>query len=256
MAAYDYVPLPPATAGDEVKIHIWLVNLPPGEKTGQVTCTMIEHPLSQPLEYEAVSYCWGDKNDTAQILCDGGTLAVPSNLNDFLLRTRAEGQDRTLWVDSICIDQENNKPEKASQMAAMRHIYRKAKRTLIWLGKEYDQSTIGLEFAGKLCTAFKNIATPKKAKWYQLFTYSELSAVFGFGQDWVAFFKLFDRPWFTRAWIVQEVVVSTQVWIVCGEKTIYVCIVSQPLFLLPNNLWKFQCSSTSKKVNSCSIPLP
>lgn len=255
MVAYQYAPLPPAAAGNESDIHIRLVKLPPGEKTGQVTCTLIDCPLSQPPEYEAVSYCWGDKHDTAQILCDGRTITVPSNLNDFLLRTRARGYARTLWVDSICINQDNT-AEKDSQVAAMRHIYRKAKWTVIWLGKEYEQSTIGLGLAEKLCKAYKDIATPKKAKWYQLFTYSEISAVFGFGQDWVAFFKLFDRPWFMRAWVVQEVAVSTQVWIACGEKSIYVCVFSKPLLLLPDNLCKFQCPSLSKTANFYSIPLP
>jgi len=111
----------------------------------------------------------------------------------------------------------------------MRHIYRKAKWAVIWLGKEYDQSTMGLEFARKIYTACTSKATQERVKWYQLFTCSEISAVFCFGQKWVAFFKLIDRPWFTRAWIVQEVAVSPQAWIVCGEKSIRVCVFFGPL---------------------------
>lgn len=175
-----------------------------------------------------MSYTWGEPLDKTEITCDGGTIIVPNNLNDFLLRTRAKGNDRILWVDSISINQEDNL-EKASQVMAMRHIYAKAKRALIWLGKEYDDSTLALETAKEFCAKFKSLmnentsgdATNMNAAsgaWFMRRVYNQLTTVWD--PKWGAFFRLIDRPYFNRAWIVQEVVVSKEQWVICGEVAI------------------------------------
>lgn len=227
MAPYVYEPLPSPSPGNaEHDIHIRLVKLPPGEKTGEVSCEIISCPLSDPVEYEAISYSWGHPSEKTNITCDGKTILIPNNLNDFLLRTRALGRTRILWIDSVSINQ-NDDVEKSSQVAAMRHIYEKSKRALIWLGKEYENSTLALETAEDFCEKYKVIinnntnatqAEKKKRPWYRSRLYEEIISVWD--PKWAAFFSLFDRPYWSRAWIVQEVVVSKDQWVICGDKSI------------------------------------
>src|SRR5205814_216764 len=38
--------------------------------------------------------------------------------------------------------------------------------------------------------------------------------------NWLAIGSLFQRPWFSRVWVVQEVAVSREVVFACGEKRV------------------------------------
>ncbi|KAL9627226.1 MAG: hypothetical protein Q9164_007668, partial [Protoblastenia rupestris] len=216
---FQYEPLP--IEGDSGP-YVRLVELPPGEKKGEISCSLRTYPLSQSPEYEAVSYCWGDFTNRVQIHCEGRLLSIPSNLYAFLLRTRAKGIKRTLWADAICINQADNS-EKTKHVQLMRDVYRRAKRTLIWLGEEYDHSTEGLEFVRHLYNAANNGEAQKPtSSWNAWWPASRRpGSSVSSRSEWRAFFKLLNRPWFTRAWVVQEVVVSSQPIIVCGDKTVH-----------------------------------
>ncbi|KAI1742716.1 heterokaryon incompatibility protein-domain-containing protein [Xylaria scruposa] len=83
--------------------------------------------------YEALSYCWGDASDKRLIFCDGRPFPVGQNLEEALRHLRQSEGARILWIDAICINQ-NDLSERASQVKLMRHIYRTASRVLVWLG--------------------------------------------------------------------------------------------------------------------------
>ena len=59
---------------------------------------------------------------------------VKPNLFLALKRLRQPTQGRIVWVDALCIDQDNVK-EKIHQVAMMGDIYRSSSRVLIWLGE-------------------------------------------------------------------------------------------------------------------------
>ena len=61
----------------------------------------------QDQEFVAISYCWGDPNDTVKVICDGNVMTITKSLHDALLRFRGEGK-RVFWADVICIDQTDN----------------------------------------------------------------------------------------------------------------------------------------------------
>lgn len=127
--------------------HFRLITLFPSQtKDALITCELNTHPLSHHHDYEALSYCWGDANDTRPIQCNGTTFSVTSNLEAALLRLRRPDAPRVLWVDAVCINQ-SNLAERASQVGQMRTIYRNAARVLVWLGRREDKS----ELAFPLC---------------------------------------------------------------------------------------------------------
>ena len=238
MAAYQYTELPIVTQPNADN-YIRLVTLPPGKKEGEISCSIAVHRLSQSPQYEAVSYCWGDPVNKSQIRFDGEEklLSIPSNLNAFLLCMRAKGPKRTLWMDAVCIDQTNNE-EKSQQVLLMRDIYRKATRTFIWLGVESENSTAGLDLATTLYEASQSGAKKDGAKqsWWPTANHDQLTTVPR--KTWKAFFDLLNRPWFTRAWVVQEVVVSSNLWVVCGNKVIHWSVlVVAILYVVQSQAW-------------------
>ncbi|KAK0107960.1 hypothetical protein ONS96_003743 [Cadophora gregata f. sp. sojae] len=236
---YQYRDLPTDEQGG---IYIRLVEFHPTEEpTGlPPPCSITEHPLSDCPKYEAVSYFWGPPINQGQIFCDGKTINVPANLHAFLSRMRLKSAKRKFWIDSICINQSNDE-EKSSQVAEMRNIYAKAGRTLVWLGEEADLSTTALKFAARCSVALSDLdpeTAKKRSLWYRLRTYSEFSV---FSNNWYAFFKLLDRAWFLRAWIVQEIALSTNTKVLCGSALITWNELYRALYYIMNyQTWIFE----------------
>jgi hypothetical protein len=80
------------------------------------------------------------------VYCSGAPLRVTKNCYDALKQLRYESCPRTLWVDTICINQSDN-DEKSHQVAMMLDIYRNADRVYIWLGESTVDSDYILEWS-------------------------------------------------------------------------------------------------------------
>jgi hypothetical protein len=87
-------------------------------------------------KFDALSYVWGDRGPDidSDVLCEGKKIAVGSNCDVALRTLRYTHQKRRLFVDAICLDQENVE-EKEVQVKLMGEIYILARRVLIWLGE-------------------------------------------------------------------------------------------------------------------------
>jgi hypothetical protein len=88
----------------------------------------------------------------------------------------------------------------------MSKIYRGASRTLVWLGDE-DLTT------KRAIYALEELITD-----YEKGYYWDIEACSGqFAEDWRSFENLLCRPWFSRVWVVQELLMSRQPIFVCGQ---------------------------------------
>ncbi|KAF2204775.1 hypothetical protein GQ43DRAFT_355906, partial [Delitschia confertaspora ATCC 74209] len=98
-------------------------------------------PLSStPPVYEALSYVWGHANPSTErsIVCNGiPDIRVGQNLHDALTRLRKRNRKRFIWVDKLCINQQDE-VERGQQVRQMGNIYRTASRVVVWLGRDGD----------------------------------------------------------------------------------------------------------------------
>jgi hypothetical protein len=94
--------------------------------------------------YEALSYAWGDPSPENHIICHGKRLTITENCEAALRRLRRQNRSRTLWVDSICIDQ-SSILERNEQVKLMGDIYRHASRVLVWLGPGTKKTDTAME---------------------------------------------------------------------------------------------------------------
>lgn len=85
------------------------------------------------LDYEAVSYAWGDNTLSREAVVDGQRLAITENLDIALRYLRHTDRNRSLWIDGLCIDQSNH-AEKSRQVLLLRRVFTGARHVLIWLG--------------------------------------------------------------------------------------------------------------------------
>ncbi|KAI1264001.1 heterokaryon incompatibility protein-domain-containing protein [Xylariaceae sp. FL1019] len=215
----DYVFEPIDTAHPRIR----LLSIQPG--SGPLHCTMkFAEPNSKP-EYEALSYCWGSPIKSKQIIVNDATFQVTDNLYAALKRMRQETKPRVLWIDAICIDQ-NSVPEKNTSVPMMKTIYQEARRVVIWLG-EHDGRTktafASMEFAASKAHPIRP-GTTAACDWKRVRRGDK--PIFPLvGQIWdevesyqasQALNSIFQRPWFTRTWTVQELVVASDVIVICG----------------------------------------
>jgi hypothetical protein len=92
-----------------------------------------EHSKSN---FEALSYAWGTTVDPVNIFVGKTgyhTLSVTQNLAEALPYLRYEKRPRVLWIDAICVNQQDLE-ERSSQVKRMPDIYSRATRVVVWLG--------------------------------------------------------------------------------------------------------------------------
>jgi hypothetical protein len=169
--------------------NIRLLRLMPHENEStertEIQCELFEYPLQDPGKgthlYEALSYAWGGSDKPRSISINNQNLAVTDNLHAALLRLRDSSLERILWVDAICINQENLK-EQGQQVQLMAKIYSKATRVLVWLGETADNSDIALE---RIRIAAEN------------------ESLYSLNDETIqqAILALLQRPWFRRIWV-------------------------------------------------------
>ncbi|OCK89082.1 HET-domain-containing protein [Cenococcum geophilum 1.58] len=104
--------------------------LPSALKWSGIQTSLRAVPLDHIPVYEALSYTWGTELPVHRICCNGQNFAIRPNLFHALRRLRYRTKPRLLWIDAICIDQDNT-DEKNLQIPLMRNIYMSASQVLV-----------------------------------------------------------------------------------------------------------------------------
>lgn len=100
------------------------------------------------LKYTALSYVWGDQQETTPIHVNGVETQITLNLEAALRHIRQPSCPAVLWVDALCINQEDQ-AEKNHQVEMMREIYSGAELVIAWLGVAGEDSDLAMELLGK-----------------------------------------------------------------------------------------------------------
>jgi Heterokaryon incompatibility protein (HET) len=197
-----------------------LLKLLPGEAQDILHVSLEVYPESSLPSYDAISYSWGDPSGIWSIGTTKTTRPVSDNLIQALHALRLERDVRYLWVDTLCIDQ-GNKDELMAQVRRMAGIFRQATTLCIWLGPQTQHTQRALSFMERSADAMQ-ILPP--------------SADPNFAQDWAALTSLIRSSWFTRAWVVQEVCLSRNIQLYCGQDCISWDVFERAVDLWTHNL--------------------
>jgi hypothetical protein len=205
------------------KRQIRLVTLVAGTEA-IITAKLSTVSLDDEPRFEALSYVWGDKNLTLPIALEGHPFQVTENLEAALHALRCPDVDRVIWIDSICVNQ-NDVLERNSQILLMRHIFSTCTKCNVWLGKEDEHTRLGIEFLWWLGED-KHIW-----EWKDFENLTQGSSILNQGPDrntfinylrnnqhiLLPFEKLMNRSWWTRTWTVQELTLPHTVEFLCGQ---------------------------------------
>ncbi|KAH6990329.1 heterokaryon incompatibility protein-domain-containing protein [Ilyonectria destructans] len=226
MADYDYSPLAAS--------HIRLIRVTIDSQ--DELQTSIEHTNldpEDPITYSTLSYVWGDTSNTVQLPCDGKTIKVTTTLIEALRQVAKFNPNKLLWVDQICINQ-HDLPERSEQVKLMNTIYEKAETVIAWLGSATPSTTKAIDMISRVSVVAMPTLTDMfrieeyPDDWEGLERYEEISVEesqrlgisFNDEEAWGAFADFFDRPWFQRIWIVQEILPARKAIMLCGAQSV------------------------------------
>ncbi|KAH6639409.1 heterokaryon incompatibility protein-domain-containing protein [Boeremia exigua] len=173
-------------------------------------------------EYEALSYVWGSSVPVSYIICrtTQTSITVTRNLYDALKGMRRVDRDRVMWVDALCINQHDSK-EKGTQVRKMNSIYASAARVVVWLGADDAGDAEGA--FGLLCWLANlegegaHLETRSQDR-VPIILEREVDL-----QDcnaWAKVMMFFCQTWFTRLWVLQEIVLAQDAIFMWGDYSI------------------------------------
>ena len=186
--------------------QIRLIELLPGVG-GPLRAKIQRFDLEKAPAFHALSYVWGHPEVENTILLGHHSFKqerITGNLHAALTEIRRPGQSRFVWVDALCIDQQNLE-EKNKQVQIMGTIFASAAEVIIWLGEATEHSKWGMRI---LQVIAEGKAFEDNPPWK-----NNPPEVIQKG-----LIDILSRPWFHRIWTVQEAALSSRKTImVCGD---------------------------------------
>jgi hypothetical protein len=129
--------------------EIRLMTLFPGTVSSEIRVSLEIVPFTRDdvYDFEALSYAWGTAENPTEIFIGASghqVLSVTQNLAEALPYLRYEDRSRVLWIDAICVNQQDLK-ERSRQVERMADIFTKASRVVVWLGPESSDSSVAMD---------------------------------------------------------------------------------------------------------------
>jgi len=172
------------------------------------------HKLGTEYRFEALSYNWGEDNAAAPLIVRDESRPAPGissiyqgvgrmlqpqdkiwvkyNLFEALYHLRSPTQDVWLWVDALCINQEDLE-EKEVQVARIADIYVAAANVLVWLGEANHHTVSAMKLLHDLGVAGQQNQIKSDD--------SRLRA-------WKDLEHFMKSTWFGRRWVIQELALA------------------------------------------------
>jgi len=242
MSDYTYQPLPPISTTGRTPPYTRILNLfalpPDADPSSPFHAALEIANLESVRPYEALSYTWGTQPPETYIWIGDGPndncplpLSIKPNLALALqfLRPGAGSPPRRLWIDALCIDQ-SSMDERSRQVAYMRLVYKHCERVVAWIGAKEESEGVkeAFEAAKRLSEVGKLVAELQKAsgeggegerrlddEFVQDMVANAMSSVPKGALQRLA--KLFEREYFHRTWVVQEIAVAGVAVAKCEE---------------------------------------
>ncbi|KAK3368403.1 heterokaryon incompatibility protein-domain-containing protein [Podospora didyma] len=171
--------------------------------------------------YHARSYIrLGGALPDGEIICDGVPMTVGGELHRALRRLRSEDKTLRIWVDALCINQQDV-DERNEHVKTMGAIYAGADRVRVWLGEEIGIETEAVRTMHNIDEVMNDLlltrgllekgASLSEIQW-QFVNTCNTEAI-----EWAALAELLERAWFHRTWVIQEIASARDVSVQIGQ---------------------------------------
>lgn len=195
----------------------------PGETNDALACSLKHVRSLHDHEFEAVSYVWGESPKSHVLHCGGSVIEITPNVDRILRRLRHPDRLRRLWIDAICINQDDV-AERSRQVRNMQDIYSAAKQVIIWLGGEDINDILAFDSLKRLEAYWK----PGNDNWLRMGWYRDRAGktFSGGAHMWMPtdierlhLVNLLLRDWFRRTWVIQEAASAKRAVVLYGTQS-------------------------------------
>ncbi|KAI0199526.1 heterokaryon incompatibility protein-domain-containing protein [Astrocystis sublimbata] len=228
-------------------IRLLRISLDGSENEDIIQCVLQSFPFEPDTTmcppFTALSYTWGPaenaeddaviEHTSRHMVVNRRFMRVSTNLYHGLREIRRQLRQSTraglyLWVDAICIDQDNY-AEKGEQVDLMGDIFTRAEGVIIWLGagiltEDLEVKSMARKIEQLVHDIQRDAGHMPAVGYWQSKSATERRQVLdrhglpARGQpQWVHLWKLLSRRWFSRIWAIQELVLAAKVEFVCGS---------------------------------------
>lgn len=229
---------------DTTQYETRICRILPRSPNGMIACELEKISLENAPQYKCLSYAWGKHDSTAHILLNGRVIAVTANLHIILERLQDIAQDTCFWIDIICINQ-SDMHEKGQQVALMGRIYRTATEVFVWLGPQIrsitepsssdEDAVVGAsDIADETWDAAEAVAMlrllAEGVHFHELPYFgrcgsekchsSRMNPTRSWNTAVGSLITMLEVPWFTRTWVVQEIVLARNAVLMHGEHSL------------------------------------
>ncbi len=191
--------------------HIRLLRM--SEKEGKLMHELSHVDLASNPENLTLSYTWEDQPRDQDLVVNGAVLKAINNIRIVLPYLFERYQSRHLWIDEICINQDDDR-EKEVQVPLMQKIYTHAAAGIVWLGESSPLIDLAIPMIPTLAEKFQGYDTRLGLDKHALAAQGlpTPSSPLCAGLD-----ELFCKNWFMRVWTFQEAALPRIVEILCGR---------------------------------------
>jgi hypothetical protein len=182
-----------------------LVELCPApNKADALIATISHHSLDDHPPFWALSYTWSYHQISTPFRLHDADLCIGLNLAAALRFIRHDQKPQLLWIDAVCVNQEDE-DERSEQVQLMPWIFSASAKVIAWLGEATSDSKNALGL-------LENLKEEHIAEMAE----SDFQC-----SNWKALKKLWSRPFWKRIWIVQELALGgDRVTVQCGDASI------------------------------------
>lgn len=229
---FQYVPLAPE------EVRVIRIHGRPSDSPSDLKASLLHAPISS--HFECLSYVWGHNEKSHVLLVNGDSLPITRSLYDALshfasLACRFPvdedlGSSLTppIWIDAVSINQDDD-AEKSRQVQIMDRIYT-GRGVYAWLGPDDDECAVAITFlktlkeqvesggvekfvqADAAASVFSRLAEPcvKMLRSYLFDEHDQATPQLR------AIQRFFSSSYWSRTWIIQEVMLAGDVTFSCG----------------------------------------
>lgn len=199
---YEYLPLD--IVADEIRV---LVLTPSQDRSAPIICHVGHCPLHCDVTFMALSYTWGQDETPAMIVLNGQKKRIRKSLEECLRALREPDKALPIWVDAVSINQDDT-VERNRQLPRMNKIYERAAAVTSYVGSATPDSELALDLVKELKGPVMRFND--RGEWH----FGDWNADGPDGENRIsperlarmcaALYRFFMRPYFRRAWILQE----------------------------------------------------
>lgn len=189
--------------------EIRLLKVLPNLNNDRIECRLSSGHL-KTANYVVLSYRWGTLPAVHEVIMNGSPFYVRKNLWDFLNVIRHQPA-MFLWIDALCINQSDTQ-ERNQQVRIMGQIFQSADMVLSWLGA----ANADVEQAFDLMSNVWSLPASEDDSDRLPLLRPDQSE----DKLWQSITELCNFPYWSRVWVVQEILLSSNNYLLCGQKTL------------------------------------